>query len=257
MKRITFAVVFNISLAFLFLMSAPRQDFQDEQLQIRLSKDWGFSSGTGKIQGTFTIKASGPDDLARVVFYVDDQVLGEATESPHNLQFNTDGYALGTHTLHATGFTAAGGELTSNAINVEIVTSDEGWKTAMNIMTPLVVIILIAVALAVLVPLIFTRGKKESLPPGAPRNYGYYGGAICPKCSRPFSRHIYGLNLGTHKFDRCPYCGKWSLVRRASKKELEAAETAESEAAQAGTYKPEISEEDELRRGLENSRYED
>jgi len=257
MKRVTVAAVFNISLAFLFLLSTPRLKFQDEQLQIRLSKDWGFSSGTGKIQGTFTIKATGPDDLARVVFYIDDQVLGEATESPFNLRFNTDNYALGAHTLLATGFTAAGSELISTTINVEIVTSDEGWKTAMNIITPMVVLILIAVGLAVLVPLIFTRGKKESLPPGAPRNYGYYGGAICPKCSRPFSRHIYGLNLGTHKFDRCPYCGKWSLVRRASKEELDAAETAEIEAAQAGTYKPEISEEDELRRELEDSRYED
>jgi hypothetical protein len=63
--------------------------------------------------------------------------------------------------------------------------------------------------------------------------------------------------LGTHKFDRCPYCGKWSLVRRASKEELEAAELTEIEAAQAGAYKPDISPEDELRRELEDSRYED
>ena len=127
----------------------------------------------------------------------------------------------------------------------------------MNIIIPLVVIILGAVGLAFLVPLIFTRGKKEQLPPGAPRNYGHYGGAICPKCERPFSRHIYGLNLGLHKYDRCPYCGKWSLVRRASREELEAAEAAEIQAAQEGVFEPEKSEEQELRNDIEDSRFED
>ena len=95
------------------------------------------------------------------------------------------------------------------------------------------------------------------MPPGTPRNYGHYGGAICPKCERPFSRHIYGLNLGFHKYDRCPYCGKWSLVRRASREELEAAEAAEIKAAQEGAFKPEKSEEQELRQDIEDSRFED
>ena len=117
-------------------------------------------------------------------------------------------------------------------------------------------IVLIAVGLSVGIPLITGRGKKEKLPPGTPRNYGYHGGAICPKCDRPFSRHIYGLNLGTHKYDRCPYCGKWSLVRRASKGELDAAEAAEIEASQAGAFTPEVSEEDQLRKQLDDSRYE-
>jgi hypothetical protein len=63
------------------------------------------------------------------------------------------------------------------------------------------------------------------------------------------------LNLGTHKFDRCPYCGKWSLVRRSSKEELDAAEAAEIEAAQAGAFTPEVSEEDQLRQQLDDSRY--
>jgi DNA-directed RNA polymerase subunit RPC12/RpoP len=116
---------------------------------------------------------------------------------------------------------------------------------------------LIAVGLSVGVPIIFSRGKKGSLPLGAPRSYGIHGGAICPKCSRPFSRHIYGLNLGTHKYDRCPYCGKWSLGRRASKAELEAAEAAELAAGQEGVFQPQTSAEESLRRDLEESRFED
>ena len=230
---------------------------QEEQLEIRLRRNWGYSSGTGRIQGTFTIRTSGPEDLVGVVFYLDDQVLGEVNEAPFELRFITDEFPLGVHEISAAGITAGGGELQSNTIRTEFVTADEGWQAASNIIIPIVVLILVAVGLAILVPMIFTRGKKEQLPPGAPRTYGVHGGAICPKCSRPFSRHIYGLNLGLHKYDRCPYCGKWSLVRRASREELEAAEAAEITAAKEGLFTPEKSEEEQLRQEIEDSRFDD
>ena len=257
MKRITFAAANALLLIILLLSRDPQSRLQEEQLQIRLRRDWGYSSGTGKIQGTFSIRSSGPEDLSRVVFYLDDQILGEVSEPPFNLRFKTDDYPLGVHQIHAAGFTDAGAELSSNVIRKEFVPAGEVLGFIKNIILPIGVIILIAVGLSVGIPLITGKGKKEKLPPGAPRNYGYYGGAICPKCDRPFSRHIYGLNLGTHKFDRCPYCGKWSLVRRASKEELDAAEAAEIEAAQAGAFTPEVSEEDQLRQQLDDSRYED
>jgi DNA-directed RNA polymerase subunit RPC12/RpoP len=249
--------ILNILLSILFLISSLSGSFQEEQLQIRMSRNWGFSSGTGRIQGTFTIVASGPEDLTQVVFYIDDQIIGEVDESPFDHRFVTDDYPLGSHQISAIGTTASGDELVSNLVQLEFVSADQGWQAAGNIIIPLVVVILAAIGLAVIVPLIFTRGKKEQLPPGAPRSYGYYGGAICPKCSRPFSRHIYGLNLGLHKYDRCPYCGKWSLVKRASKEELEAAEAAEIAAAQEGIFEPQISEEETFRRDLEDSRFED
>jgi DNA-directed RNA polymerase subunit RPC12/RpoP len=247
----------NGMLSILFLISFAKGSYQEEQLQIRMKKNWGYSSGTGRIQGTFTIQVSGPEDLSRVLFYLDDQVLGEASASPFELRFVTDDYPLGSHKIFAVGATTGGEELISSTIQVEFVSADQGWQAAGNIIIPLVVVILGAVGLAVIVPLVFTRGKKDQLPPGAPRSYGYYGGAICPKCSRPFSRHIYGLNLGLHKYDRCPYCGKWSLVRRASIEELEAAEAAEITAAQEGVFRPQTSEKDALRRNLEDSRFED
>jgi hypothetical protein len=246
-------ITFNILLTILFLFYSPRESRQEDQLHIRLRRNWGYSSGTGKIQGTFTIISSGPDEVSRIVFYMDDQVLGEVSEEPFNFQFNTDNYTLGPHRLYALGYTNGGKEISSNILQVEFVSAEEGWQVVTKIIIPVVVI----VGLAFLVPLIFTRGKKKQLPPGAPRNYGHYGGAICPKCERPFSRHIYGLNLGLQKYDRCPYCGKWSLVRRASREELEAAETAEIKAAREGVFEPEKSEEQELRKDIEDSRFED
>jgi hypothetical protein len=248
-------IKFFLSLLLLSISLLPVQ--QDEQIEISLRRNWGFSSGTGKIQGTFTIRTSGPQDLSSVVFYLDDQVLGEVKEAPFELGFVTDDYPLGLHQIQATGTTAGGLELQSNIIQREFVPAGEGWQAASNFIVPLVIIILAAVGLAILVPVVFTRGKKEQLPPGAPRNYGAYGGAICPKCSRPFSRHIYGLNLGLHKYDRCPYCGKWSLVRRESKEVLEAAEAAEIATAGKGKFTPERSEEDALRQEIEDSRFDD
>ncbi len=255
MKRITFAAAYTFILSLLFIQTA-QNGFQEETLQIRLRRDWGYSSGTGKIQGNFSIRSSGPDDLNRLVFFLDEQVLGETDEPPFTFRFKTDDYPLGLHQIQATGFTDTGTELSSNIIKAEFVTAGEGWQFVTNLLVPIGVIILIAVGISVGIPLITKQGKKESLAPGAPRNYGYSGGAVCPKCDRPFSRHIYGLNLGTHKYDRCPFCGKWSLVRRASKDELEAAEAAEIEAAQAGAFTPETSEEDQLRQQLDDSRFE-
>jgi hypothetical protein len=249
--------IINILLALLFSFYSTSAGFQEEQLQISLKRNWGYSSGTGRIQGTFTIRTSGPDDLAQVVYFLDDQVLGDTHEEPFHLQFNTDNFTLGAHQLRATGLTASNTELSSNIIQVEFVSADDSWQAATKIIVPLVVVILGAVGLAFLVALIFTRGKKEQLPPGAPRKYGHYGGAICPKCSRPFSRHIYGLNLGLVKFDRCPYCGKWSLVRRASRDDLEAAEAAEIGAAEEGVFSTHRSEEGDLRQEIEDSRFED
>ena len=188
----------NVMLSFLFLITTANGNFQEDQLQIRMRRNWGYSSGTGKIQGTFTIKASGPEDISQVIFFLDDQVLGAVNEPPFDFRFVTDDYSLGPHQIHAEGKTVSDDELGSNTIQVEFVTAGQGWQAAGNIIVPLVVIIMGAVGLAIVVPFVFTRGKKEQLPPGAPRSYGYSGGAICPKCSRPFSRHIYGLNLGTH-----------------------------------------------------------
>ena len=247
----------NIFLTLLIFIASFAPSQQDEQLEIKLSRNWGFSSGTGKIQGTFTIRTNGPEDLTGVVFTIDDQVVGEANEEPYELRFVTDDYPLGVHQIQATGFDASGAQIRSNTIQVEFVSADQGWQAASNILIPIVVVILAAVGLAVLVPLVFTRGKKEQLAPGAPRTYGIYGGAVCPKCSRPFSRHIYGLNLGTHKYDRCPYCGKWSLVRRASPEALAAAEAEEIKTARAGAFVPEKMEEERLRQEIEDSRYDD
>jgi len=87
-----------------------------------------------------------------------------------------------------------------------------------------------------------------------PITYGLAGGAVCPKCGLPFSRSIFGLNLLVGKLSRCPHCGKWSVVGRASPEELSAAEAKLRGEAQPA--QPAVDAEAQLRKRIEESKYE-
>ena len=238
-----------------FFSPIPASAQTQPELSLRLSKDFGYSSGTGSIQGTFSLRASGPDTVRRVVFYLDNQKLGEVAQPPFNLRFNTGDYSLGTHSLSAVGYTTDGRELKSNTIQGNFISGEQATQNTMKIVVPILVLVLLAALLSAIVPALGFRGKKENLPAGAPRNYGALGGAICPACGRPYARHIWGINLVAGKLDRCPYCGAWRIVRRASPAALRAAELAEIEDAREGEFTASISEEEKLRRELEESKY--
>jgi hypothetical protein len=243
-----------IAIISLALLVAPALAQAAPTLSLRLSRDFGYSSGTGRIQGTFSMIASGPDNLEQVTFKIDDQVVGTINESPFRLRFNTGNYPLGVHTITASGETGDGSLLESNVVRVEFVSSDEGWQSAAKIALPILGIVFAVMLFGFLFPLLLGRGKPEHLPAGAQRSYGMLGGGICPKCKRPFALHIFGLNLIGRKFDRCPYCGRWSMVRRIPLDTLRKAEAAELEAEKNAAGLPEDSEE-EVRKQIEDSRY--
>lgn len=250
-----FVLLFLLALA---ALARPVWAQSPDELTLSLSRDFGYSSGTGKIQGLFTIKASGPEDLAKVVFLIDGKPIGEATSSPFKQQFDTSNYSLGVHTLGAIGTTRDGRELQAAEQTREFVPASTGMETVAKIILPLLAVLGLAAFFSYMLPALLGRGKAKSLAPGAARSYAPLGGAICPKCGRPFAVHIYGLNLVVGKLDRCPYCGKWSLVTRASPAQLREAEAAELDLAQeSGVTSPETSPEEKLRKDLDNSRYQD
>jgi hypothetical protein len=253
MKKL-FSIVLLVVL--LFALSASIAAAQSTpQLQLGLSRDFGYALG-GEIQGTFTISIKNPpDNLSRVTFYIDSTSMGEVTQSPFRLQFNTSSYALGAHTFSAIGYTTGGTELASNTISAQFVPASAGTQVILKFVLPVVGLILILALVSVAVPLITSKGKLKGLPLGAPRNYGVGGGAICPKCGRPFPLRLWMINIGFSKLDRCPFCGRWSLVRRASLDELREAEEAELSQAQSGTTVAGESEEDKLKKDLDESRY--
>jgi DNA-directed RNA polymerase subunit RPC12/RpoP len=181
--------------------------------------------------------------------------MGEDTTPPFNLQFNTDSYPVGEHTLSAVGHTTDGIELNSNKIVVQFVPAGSGMQSVTKFLLPLLGAILLIALISVFLPIILSRGKLASTPPGTPRKYGIGGGAICPKCNRPFPLRLWFINIGINKIDRCPYCGKWSMVRPRSITELRNAEAAELTQDQHTASVTGETEADKLKRELDESRY--
>ncbi len=221
---------------------------QTPQLELSLRRDWGYSGFAGDIQGTFTMKVEGPEDLVSVDFYIDDQRIGVDTEPPWRLRFVTDDYPLGMHELRAVGHTAAGETLVSNTLKREFAPASRGWAVALKIIIPVILFSLLIGLIAIVIER--KRGKTR-------RGYGFFGGAVCPHCGYPFARHWWAPNLGTMKYDRCPNCGRWSRVGLASADELARAEAAFFGQEEAPAATTELSDEEKLRRRLEESRYED
>jgi Bacterial Ig domain len=250
MNKIRFSILLAFILCLLFSIPTLAQS---EGLKLTMSRDWGYGGFNNEIQGLFSMHVSGPEDLIKVEFYIDDLKIGEDNEAPFAFQFTTDTYPLGVHSLYASGTTSGNQTLHSNVIQAKFVSPSEGTDAAIKIAGPILGIVLLAILLSVGVPLIITRGKKEILPLGEERNYGIRGGGICPKCHRPFVLHLWGMNLGLSKFDRCPYCGKWSVVRAQSIEKLREAEKVELEWAKAEI--PQIPEDEKLRKEMDDSKY--
>lgn len=255
MKKIPFLIFLFLVPGFLIAMS-PFLAQSDPKLTLSLKRNFGYSSGTGKIQGTFTLKVDGPENIEHVVFQIDGEEIGAKDVRPFELRFRTDDYTLGIHTFTAIGFSVDGSEFHSNQIRVEFVSAKEGWNSVLNILVPLLAIIFGGLLLSYIIPNMIGRRSKSEILLGTPNSYGLWGGAICPKCDRPFSRHFWGLNLGAGKYDRCPHCGKWSLVRRAFPEELKAAELAELQ-MKSNQALPPASVEEKLRSDLDDTRYHD
>jgi len=227
-------------------------------LDVKLRRVFGYDSGFLKqpheIQGTFNLAANGSSTINRVVFLIDSKSMGEATQAPFQLQFSTDSYALGSHTINAVGYTSDGSELKSADITVTFVTASTGMQAGFKIALPILGVLAAVMLLSFLVPIIM-GGRKQALPPGASRKYGAAGGTICPRCERPYALHFFAFHLGLSKLDRCPYCGKWAMVRPKPMSELRAAESSELEKAQETGLVPEPSEDEKLRKEIDDSRF--
>jgi hypothetical protein len=233
------------ALSLLYLL--PRTaSAQGTSLDLTLRRTFGYSWG-GDIQGSFLLIAEGSSELDQVTFYVDDGVLLTVSAPPFEARLHTGDYPVGDHRLWAEGALDDGSRLLSNEIRAEFVDPSAGWESAVSMLTP----ILIVVGLAIGGGAVFTAVSSRRFKPGV---YGSSGGAICPRCRLPMSRHFLAPNLGLgKKLERCPHCGKWSRVPRAT-----AGELAVAEARLLGELSPEVTPESEaegLRRQVDDSRF--
>ncbi len=240
-------------IALLAVVGAGSALAQQDELLLSVRKSFGYNSGS-QIQGTFRAEVTGPADLAQVTFTLDDQPFATATAAPFRASFETGQYALGWHTLGASGQTAGGRTLSAKPKRYEFVSSASVTQGMARIILPLGGVLLLALLLGLGLPLLGSRGQRRAaLAAGARRNYGPWGGAICPKCSRPFARHFWSLNMITGKLDRCDHCGRWSIVRAQPLDVLRKAEEAELAGSQPAPAA--LSPEEELKRRLDESRY--
>jgi hypothetical protein len=219
-------------------------------------KQLGFNNGS-QIRGVFSIQTyNNPPDLVSVTYLLDGQPLGTATAAPFKITFDTRSYAEGWHELSAIGRTGAGDAVNAPAQRFQFVSAAEQNRFMMMIIVPIfggiALVFLLVVGIQVLVS---RRSKGAALPLGAPRTYGLKGGAICPRCKRPFGLHVWSLNLVTGCLDRCDHCGRVGFFRRASRQALAAAEQAELAMAQPAAPIHEPSEEEKLREQIEQSKY--
>ena len=225
---------------------------------LNIHRNIGYSSGS-QIRGSFNMTVVGPNTIKSATFLIDGQTMKVITTSPFSFDFNTNDYPSGWHDLSASIQTTDGQTVTTAVRRFEFATSEEETAAIRNIVVPMVGGLLVVILIVVGAQVLFFRNKpKTGLPLGTPRTYGITGGAVCPKCHRPFPLSLLSLNIGLGtKFTRCVFCGKWSMVRRASLAELRAAEAVELAEALPETPIHKKSEAEKLKEMLDNSRFTD
>ena len=219
------------------------------ELTLRLNRDFGYG-GFGKIQGRFTLKTDGPENLTRVEFFIDGNLMGVVEQPPFEYRFHTDDYYAGKRIFSAVGYTSEVSSLESNRISKVILSSEDAWSETRQMIVPLLVMVGIFVLIGLGAPLLFRRNKTFQIG-----EYGPAGGAVCPRCKLPYSLNLLSPNLLVGKLGNCPHCGKWSIVQRASRTSLNEAEARyQPEKPQAPDILP---SEEELERLLDESRFEE
>lgn len=235
----------------LFSLTIGTAAAQEDSVALRLNRDFGSGFGA-RIQGTFSFRVTGPENLVRVIFLIDGDQVGEDSDAPFRLQFRTNSYSPGVHAMSAVGITSDGQELPSNVIHREFLSDSASSRITTILISSLAVIIVGGYALT---NWIANRGQKSG---GKPAVSGVLGGTLCPNCGRPYALHLWGVNLMFGRLDRCPHCGKWKLVRRFTQRMLQdAAEAFETDDAPAAVDEPPLSAEEALRRQLDDSRFTD
>jgi len=202
---------------------------QTSDYSVHLRRNFGFGGGSN-IRGTFTISLVGEKQAVEsVVFLIDNEPMAAVSSEPFTFRFETDDYGFGIHRLSAEVTLSNGSVQTTPVIQYRFIGPEEMREQVLTIVGGIVAAIAIAlVVVAAVQDLLIRKGKpKVRRQPGEPRQYGVLGGTICPRCGRPFPRHIWGMNLMVGKLDRCENCGKWVMTVRATPEALQAAEKAE------------------------------
>jgi hypothetical protein len=229
MKRKLF--IFLIVVIILGSVSTPVVRAQEEEYRVHVRKEFGYNWGAD-IQGRFSVRLLGDEtQVEQVGFFIDDTLLDTVKSAPFRVQFHTDDFADGVHRLFAEVQLKDGRNITTSALTYHFLDPQDANQDVGRIFLYIGGALLGTLLIVGLLQVVLLKSRDtRSHQPGEPRQYGLLGGTICPKCGRPFSRHIWGMNLVVGRLDRCKNCGKWVMTVRATPAALKAAEEAEWQA---------------------------
>jgi len=224
---------------------------------LNVNRTFGYSSGS-QIRGTFNLAVIGQGSIQSVTYLLDGQAMKQVTSAPFTLSFNTTDYPSGFHDLSASVQTADGQTTVTPVQRFEFATPEQESASVKSVIIPIIGGVVLIVLLMVGGQFLFFRNRqKNNIPLGSPRNYGFMGGGVCPRCHRPFAFTLLAMNAGLGKFTRCEFCGKWSIVRRLSLADLRAAEAAEITEGQPDQPIPQKTEKEKLNDLIDDSRFTD
>lgn len=236
----------------------PSTDVSVDAYRLNVNRIFGYGGMGNDIKGRFALSVAGDQERIDSVTYLIDgeAMLPVITQPPFESAFETTDYTPGHHALSARVVLADGSVMETERRGYDFVTAEQEQAAIREIIIPLVTVVLAVSLVGIAFQMLVTRKRPAtSLEPGAPRQYGISGGAVCPKCRRPFALRVFSPHLLMFKFERCTNCGKWVLVRRASEDELRGAEEAEMRDAQAAIPHEGQVEEKKEKDKIDDSRY--
>lgn len=153
MKKRLWAVLVGL----MFWLLSVSTQAQEGELELSLSKDFGYDGLGGEIEGRFSLHASGPEGLVEVRFMVDQVVVAVDDEPPFGFQFDTGDYAPGAHTLTAIGILANGSTVRGPEIRRNFLSAEEARQATTRLIFPLLAVVGGLILLGSVAPLLVGR----------------------------------------------------------------------------------------------------